>query len=183
MLYGQSRKLNNPQTRRSDHLKFSFNILTSFILAAVFALSGCVVHHHGHGYKQNTGSNFYTGVVKVKPRVAVTVPAPVTFTFTNHHRHKVLDYYRHHPHHHGTKHKWKKKWKNQGRRHIPPGLRKRDVLPPGILMQGIPVDLDRQLPQAPRGTRYIYHNEQILLIDVNTRVVLDFINISVSTVY
>jgi hypothetical protein len=47
-------------------------------------------------------------------------------------------------------------------------------------MQALPYDLVRQFPPAPRGTRYIYDDDQILLVNVNTRVVLDFINISIS---
>jgi hypothetical protein len=47
-------------------------------------------------------------------------------------------------------------------------------------MQALPFDLIRQLPPAPRGTRYIYNANQILLINVNTRLVLDFINIPIS---
>ena len=47
-------------------------------------------------------------------------------------------------------------------------------------MQEVPYDLVRQFPPAPRGTRYIYDDDQILLVNVNTRVVLDFINISIS---
>jgi hypothetical protein len=78
---------------------------------------------------------------------------------------------------------WKKKWKHNKRAHLPPGLRKRDVLPPGIQMQVVPVDLGSQLPRSPRGTRFIYHDNQVLLIDVKTRVVLDLINISVSAGY
>ena len=48
-------------------------------------------------------------------------------------------------------------------------------------MQEIPFDLRRQLPSAPRGTRYVYVDDQLLLINVKTRVVLDFINIKVPT--
>jgi len=130
-------------------------------LAAVFA-SGCVIHDHGRG-------GHYAGPVAIKPRVAVAVPAPITFTFTDHHRHSVRNYYHDHPRHHGKKHKWKKKWKHKRKSH----------LHPGIQMQVLPVDLFRQLPPAPRGTRYIYDDDQVLLVDVSTRVVLDFINISV----
>jgi len=111
--------------------------------------------------------------------VAVAVPAPITFTFSDHHRHSVRDYYHHHPRHHGNKHKWKKKMKHRGGGHLPPGLARRDVLPPGIQMQAVPGDLVRQFPPAPHGTRFVYHDDQVLLIDVQTRVVLDFINISV----
>ena len=46
-------------------------------------------------------------------------------------------------------------------------------------MQEIPFSLRRQLPSAPRGTRYIYVDDQLLLINVKTRVILDFINIQV----
>jgi Ni/Co efflux regulator RcnB len=144
-------------------------------LAAVFA-SGCVIHDHGRG-------GHYAGPVAVQPRVAVAVPVPVTFTFTDHHRYSAQNYYHEHPSHHGKKnkkHKWKKKHKNKGRGHLPPGLAKRDVLPPGIQMQAIHGDLARQLPHPPHGSRYTYYNDQVLLIDLNTRVVLDFINIQVS---
>ena len=152
-----------------------------FIFLTIVLMSGCVVHHHGHGYKQGHGNSLYANPVKVKPRVTVAIPAPVTFTFTDHHRHTVRNYYHRHPHHHhGKKHKWKKKWKHKGRGHLPPGLARRDVLPPGVQMQAVHGDLVHQLPHAPHGTRYIYHEDQVLLINTSTRVVLDFINISVS---
>jgi len=160
----------------------------AFIFLTAVLMSGCVVHHHGHGYKQGHGNIHYAAPAKVKSRVALAVPAPVAFTFTDHHRHTVRNYYHRNPHHHhGKKHKWKKKWKNKGRGHgrdhLPPGLARRDVLPPGIQMQAVHGNLVHQLPHVPRGTRYIYHEDQVLLIDVNTRVVLDFINISVSAEY
>jgi hypothetical protein len=144
-------------------------------LVAVFA-SGCVVHSHGRGHGPHPGP------VVVQPRVAIAKPVPVTVIFTDQHRHAVRKYYHKHPHHHGKKHKWKNKHRGRGRGrgHLPPGLAKRDVLPPGIQMQAIHGDLARQLPHAPHGTRYTYHEDQVLLIDLNTRVVLDFINISVS---
>jgi len=151
-------------------------------LTAVFA-SGCVIHDRGHH-----GRGHYGGPVVVQPHVVVeppvtvVVPAPIVFTFTNHHRHSVRTYYHDHPRHHGKKHKWKKKWKkgkHEGRGHRPHGLRKHDHLPPGIHMQAVHGDLIRQLPHAPHGTRYIYHEDQVLLINLKTRVVLDFINIEV----
>ena len=46
-------------------------------------------------------------------------------------------------------------------------------------MQAVHGDLIRQLPHPPHGTRYIYHEDQVLLINLKTRVVLDFINIEV----
>jgi hypothetical protein len=150
-------------------------------LAGVLA-SGCVIHDHGGGQGHKYGH--HKNSVKVKPHVVVTAPAPITFVFTDHHRYTVRDYYHQHPRHHGKKHKKKHKWKHKGnghgKGHLPPGLAKRDVLPPGIQMQAVHGDLVRQLPHPPHGTRYVYHQDQVLLIDVNTRVVMDFINISVS---
>ncbi len=143
-----------------------------FIFMMSFIFQGCVVHTDHRGHRRHTGP--------------VAVPAPITFTFTDHHRHSVRSYYNEHPRHHGKKHKknkWKNKGRGRGRDHMPPGLAKRDVLPPGIQMQAVPVDLVRQLPHPPHGTRYTYHDDQVLLIDLNTRVVLDFINISVSAGY
>ena len=150
-------------------------------LAAVFA-SGCVIHDHGRGHGRHVGPVVVQSHVVVEPPVAVVAPAPIVFTFTNHHRHSVRTYYHDHPRHHGKKHKWKKKWKkgrHEGRGHRPHGLRKHDHLPPGIHMQAVHGDLIRQLPHPPHGTRYIYHEDQVLLINLKTRVVLDFINIEV----
>ena len=140
-------------------------LITRFILilflVAVF-VSGCVINRNGRGYGP------YSSRTTVQPRVKVAVPAPVTFTFTDHHRHTVQNYYHHH--HHGKKHKHRKKWK----------YKRKSRLPRGMLMRVVPVDLARQLPPAPRGTRYIYDDEQVLLVDTRTRAVLDFINISIS---
>ena len=141
-------------------------------LAAVF-VSGCVIHSHGHRGR---------GPVKVSPRVGVTVaPAPVAFVFTDHHRHVVWDYYRVHPRHpHGKKHKWKKvRNRGRGRGGPPPWARKGGNLPPGIAMQAIPYELAVQLPPAPRGTQFIFYSDHVLLVDVSTHVVLDFIEIQV----
>jgi Ni/Co efflux regulator RcnB len=46
-------------------------------------------------------------------------------------------------------------------------------------MQTLPPGLASQLPHPPHGTRFIYHDDQVLLIDLHSHVVLDFINISV----
>jgi len=114
-----------------------------------------------------------------KPR-GVVVPAPATYTFSDHHRHTVRNYYHSHPrHHHGKKHKhkrkrhknkWKHKWKHKRKAH----------LPREIQVEVVPVALVRQLPPPPRGTRFVYYDDQMMLINVNTRMVLDFIDISVS---
>jgi Ni/Co efflux regulator RcnB len=128
--------------------------------------------------------------IPVDAPIAVA-PAPVVFSFNDNHRHSVRDYYHTHPRHHGKKHKWKKKWEKKRKRkkrkrerdRRPPGWAKHDVLPPEIRVEAIHVDLARQLPRPPRGTQYTYHEDQVLLIDLSTRVVLDFINISISAGY
>jgi hypothetical protein len=118
------------------------------------------------------------GVVVEPPvDVGIRVQAPVTFVFTDHHRHAVGNYYQEHPRHHGKKNKWKRKGKKHG--HRPPGLHRHDVLPPGIAMQSLPPGLARQLPHPPHDTRYIFYNDQVLLVDVHSHVVLDFIDIRV----
>jgi len=176
-----SDKFNPINPRLSALYSYTRARLASFIailFLTTLVASGCVIHDHNH----HRGTH-HSGFIAVQPKVAVAVPAPVTFTFTDHHRHSVRNYYHEHPHHHGKKHKWKKKKKRKGRKHMPPGLARRDVLPPGIEMQVIHHDLARQLPHPPRGTQYSYYEDQVLLIDLNTRVVLDFINISVSARY
>lgn len=138
-------------------------LIAVLFLTAVFA-SGCVIHDRGHHRGHRAGP------VVVQPRVAVAVPAPITFTFTNHHRHAAHNYYHEHPRHHGKRHKWKKRWRHKRKSHL-----HRD-----IQMEAVPYNLARQFPPAPRGTQYVYDDDQVLLVDVNTRVVLDFINISLS---
>jgi hypothetical protein len=163
-------------------LKPTCKLAAFLFLAAVF-VSGCVVNGHGRGH------NRYASPVAVQPRVAVATPAPAAFTFSDHHRQSVRNYYSQYPRYpQGKKRKWRGNGRGRGHGrgrgndyrndYLPPGLARRDVLPPGIQMQAVHGDLVRQLPPAPHGTRYIYHNDQVLLIDVNTRVVLDFINIS-----
>jgi hypothetical protein len=44
--------------------------LASIFLAAVF-MSGCVVHHKGHGYKK--GHGHHKAKVKIKPAIGVSV--------------------------------------------------------------------------------------------------------------
>lgn len=142
--------------------------------AAIFA-SGCVIDRHGRVHVASP--------VVVQPRVAVAVPAPVVFTFSDHHRHSARNYYHEHPRHHGKKRGWKNKRRHRGGDHRSHGFRRHDHLPRGIEMHAVHGDLIRELPHAPHGTRYIYHEDQVLLINLNTRVILDFIDISVSTGY
>jgi len=151
----------SPRTRARAR---SASFIAILFLAAL-AASGCVIHDRGHHRSAHR-----SGSVVIQPRVAVTTPAPITFTFSNHHRHAAHNYYHDHHRHHGKKHKWKKRWRHKRKSHL-----HRD-----IQIQAVPYDLVRQFPPAPHGTQYIYDSDQVLLVDMNTRVVLDFINISLS---
>ena len=151
----------SPRTRARARLA---SFITILFLTALFA-SGCIIHDRGHHRSAHR-----SGSVVVQPRATVAVPEPVVFTFTDHHRHAAHNYYHDHPRHHGKKHKWKKRWRHKRKSHL-----HRD-----IQIQAVPYDLVRQFPPAPRGTQYIYDDDQVLLVDMNTRVVLDFINISLS---
>jgi len=164
MLSDKSDIINSGLSAQSSHAGTrarSASFTAILFLTALFA-SGCVMHRNGGYYSP------YERPVVIKPRVAVTAPVPITFTFTKHHRHTVREYYHQHPrHHHSKKHKHRKKWRHKRKAHLHSGIR----------IQEAPYDLIRQLPPAPRGTRYIYDDDQILAIDNQTRVVLDFINI------
>lgn len=80
-------------------------------------------------------------------------------------------------------------WYAANYRHLPPGLAKRDRLPPGLerqlVVRGefppglearvmvVPVDLDRQLPPPPPDCERVLIGGHIVLRNRNTRVVLD----------
>ena len=131
-----------------------FSILFLFLMGFVF--QGCVIHTDHSGHRRHSSAG--------------TISAPITFAFTDHHRRTAHNYYHDHYRHHGKKHTWKKRWRHKKNSH----------LHSRIQTQVVPFDLIRQFPHPPRGTRYIYVDDQVLLINVKTRRVLDFINISVS---
>lgn len=62
---------------------------------------------------------------------------------------------------------------------LPPGLRKqlvrRGTLPPGLQSQSLPYDLDRHLSRLPEGYARIRVASDVLLIDERTRVIFDVI--------
>ena len=65
------------------------------------------------------------------------------------------------------------------REQLPPGLRKqlvrRGTLPPGLQSQHLPYDLDRHLSRLPEGYARIRVASDVLLIDEHTRVIFDVI--------
>lgn len=75
------------------------------------------------------------------------------------------------------------------RRHLPPGLAKREqlppglrkqlvrrgTLPPGLQSQRLPMELDRQLSSLPSGYVRLRVASDVLLLDERTRVIFDVI--------
>ncbi len=82
-------------------------------------------------------------------------------------------------------------WFRGGRSNLPPGLAKRDRLPPGLekqlatrgtlppglqkRIQPLPMDLERQLPPLPTGWRRAVIAGNVILMNEKTRVVYDII--------
>lgn len=92
----------------------------------------------------------------------------VTLVFSDHDRDHIHRYYRSHLPPGLAK-----------RDQLPPGLRKqlvrRGTLPPGLQSQRLPDDLDRHLSRLPEGYARIRVASDVLLIDTHTRVIFDVI--------
>jgi Ni/Co efflux regulator RcnB len=58
---------------------------------------------------------------------------------------------------------------------LPPGLSKRDTLPPGLAKRDLPAEVTRQLPPPPAGTERVIVDNDVVLIEKGTQVVLDII--------
>ncbi len=61
------------------------------------------------------------------------------------------------------------------RKHLPPGLAKRKQLPPGLAKRGLPGDLNDALPPPPRGTERVIIDNNVVLIQKATGIVLDIL--------
>jgi hypothetical protein len=59
--------------------------------------------------------------------------------------------------------------------HLPPGLAKRDRLPPGLHGDALPYELERKLSRLPSSYVRVRVGQDIVLMDRNTRVVLDVV--------
>lgn len=80
------------------------------------------------------------------------------------------------------KHKGKGKGKNKGmppglakKNQLPPGLAKRDTLPAGLAKRNLPQEATSQLPPPPAGTERVVIDNDVLLVETGTQVVLDII--------
>ena len=81
MLFGQTQKLNKHQMTRTNFKKSLAPACLGLALifsAAVF-MSGCVVHHPGHGVVHHEGHGYkhghghHKGKIKIKPAVGISV--------------------------------------------------------------------------------------------------------------
>jgi len=77
MLFSQNQAINKYQTTHTNSKKPLAPVclgLAFIFLAAVF-MSGCVVHHKGHGYKRGHGHGHghHKGHIKIKPAVGISV--------------------------------------------------------------------------------------------------------------
>jgi hypothetical protein len=84
-------------------------------------------------------------------------------------------------------------WYSENYRHLPPGLAKRDRLPPGLERQlvirgtlppglereayPVPVDLERRLPPPPPDCERLWIGGHIVLMNRRTKVVLDIFHL------
>ncbi len=58
---------------------------------------------------------------------------------------------------------------------LPPGLVKRDVLPPGLQGRTLPYDLETQLTPLPESYVRVQIGTDVVLLNRKTRVVMDVI--------
>ena len=76
------------------------------------------------------------------------------------------------------KDKGKGKGKNK-RKELPKGIAKKlergGTLPPGMAKRGLPDDLEKQLPSAPKGYERIVSEGQVVLAEINTGIISDII--------
>ena len=61
------------------------------------------------------------------------------------------------------------------RKHLPPGLAKRKRLPPGLAKRSLPNDLNDILPMPARGTERVIIDNNVVLIQKATSIVLDIL--------
>ena len=100
----------------------------------------------------------------------------VSVAFNEHDREKIKNYYKH-----SRKAKKSKKMPPglAKKEHLPPGLqkhiKKHGQLPPGLHKRSLPVDLEKGLSPLPKGYVRVKVGGDVVLMDEKTRVVVDVI--------
>ncbi|TDJ51146.1 MAG: hypothetical protein E2O44_02710 [Nitrospina sp.] len=160
--------------------------LALFLIGAL--TTGCVIleprhHGRGHGPPAHSSAPHALKHRAVTPLVTPHIAAHIIFDARQ--RHIIEDYYRSHRMDYDDdrrgKHKKNKKWKKGRGKHkgMPPGLAKKGGrLPPGLQKRAFPRDLESRLPPPPPNTERVIINNQILLLEVGTHLVLDVIELS-----
>jgi hypothetical protein len=79
MFFSHIKRMNKDQTTRSNSIKSLAPAclgLASIFLVTVF-MSGCVVHHPGHGFKQGHGKGHakghHKGKIIIKPKAEISI--------------------------------------------------------------------------------------------------------------
>jgi len=156
--------------------------LVMFLIGALTA--GCVIleprHGRGHGPPPHSAAPHAPRHHAVTPHVAAHI------VFDSAQRHIIEDYYRSHSVVYEDddrgKHKKKKKWKRGKGKHkgMPPGLAKKGGrLPPGLQKRAFPRDLESRLPPPPPNAERVIVDNQILLLEIGTHLVLDVIELAI----
>lgn len=136
------------------------------ILLAALTLSGCVVEP-----VRTSGS-----VVLQDENVRVAV------VFTDQDRQRIREFYQ-------ARQQHRQRGNGPHKNGLPPGLAKREQLPPGLQKQvarngtlppglqtrSLPPELERQLSPVPKGYVRVEVGADVVLMDGNTRVVIDVI--------
>lgn len=98
--------------------------------------------------------------------------ASVDIRFNDRDHHLINEYYGHHK---KSKHKRVPPGLAKRGGNLPPGLARRDQLPPGLQGRGLPQDLDSSLSRLPDGYVRLKVGTDIVLMNRDTRVVFDII--------
>ena len=99
-------------------------------------------------------------------------------------------YYKHHDH------EAIRGWYSENQNHLPPGLAKKDRLPPGLekqlvrrgtlppglqkRIQPCPHDLERRLPPPPQDCRHVLIGGHVVLVNVKSYMVVDLFHFEVN---
>lgn len=131
-------------------------LITLLCTAMLIAISGCQVRPAVHGSVVIHDEHSHIGIM-----------------FSDSDRRHIHSYYQAHQHYYRGR-----KGLPPGlakRERLPPGLAKREQLPPGLYGHRLPYDLDRRLSRLPEGVIRIRIGTDIVLVDRNTRVILDVV--------
>jgi hypothetical protein len=137
------------------------------IAVAIFLVPGSPILADGHGEHGDRGNGHY----KDKRKDHDDADDRRGYGFASHDRDEI------------------RVWYGENYRHLPPGLAKRDRLPPGLERQlvirgtlppglerrayPVPVELERRLPPPPRDCERLVIGGHIVLMNRQTKVVLD----------